>query len=181
MNSIESREALLLPGEWGNLILIWSPATFPQVDQIALWQSKKQVAKTLRGCLVVSDKRPPLTDKLLRFFAGEKSRFAWREINVTSLPRFKREVYQATMRIPRGRVWTYGKLARESGYPGAARAVGSAMATNPFPFAVPCHRVVRAGGQLGNYGGGPNMKRSLLQMEGVPFSHPGQVDAAAVD
>ena len=67
---------------------------------------------------------------------------------------------------PYGHVVTYGELARRSGCPGGARAVGRAMARNPLPLVVPCHRVVAAGG-LGGYGGGLPLKRWLLALEGA--------------
>ena len=67
---------------------------------------------------------------------------------------------------PYGHVVTYGELARRSGCPGGARAVGQAMARNPLPLVVPCHRVVAANG-LGGYGGGLPLKRRLLALEGV--------------
>jgi len=67
---------------------------------------------------------------------------------------------------PYGHVVTYGELARRSGCPGGARAVGQAMARNPLPLVVPCHRVVAANG-LGGYGGGLPLKRRLLALEGA--------------
>lgn len=69
--------------------------------------------------------------------------------------------------ISRGSSISYGVLALRCGSPRAARAVGSAMATNPWPLYVPCHRVVRANGNLGNYGPGPELKRTLLTLEGA--------------
>jgi methylated-DNA-[protein]-cysteine S-methyltransferase len=73
-----------------------------------------------------------------------------------------------TLRViaPYGHVVTYGELARRSGCPGGARAVGQAMARNPLPLVVPCHRVVAAAG-LGGYGGGLPLKRWLLALEGA--------------
>lgn len=66
-----------------------------------------------------------------------------------------------------GQTISYGELASISGYPGAARAVGTAMARNPVPVVVPCHRVLAANGGIGGYGGGLEMKRGLLELEGV--------------
>jgi methylated-DNA-[protein]-cysteine S-methyltransferase len=66
-----------------------------------------------------------------------------------------------------GRVVTYGGLAAKIGRPKAARAVGSACATNPVPLIVPCHRVVPGSGGVGSYGGGPDRKRQLLAHEGA--------------
>ncbi|MEY2453504.1 MAG: methylated-DNA-[protein]-cysteine S-methyltransferase [Acidimicrobiaceae bacterium] len=65
-----------------------------------------------------------------------------------------------------GEVVSYGELASRVGHPKASRAVGTAMATNPVPIVVPCHRVLRTGGSIGNYGGGVEMKRQLLTHEG---------------
>ena len=70
--------------------------------------------------------------------------------------------------VPFGSVVTYGELAARAGNPKAFRAVGSAMATNPLPIVVPCHRVLRSGGKLGGYGGGLDAKRWLLRHEGAP-------------
>jgi methylated-DNA-[protein]-cysteine S-methyltransferase len=70
--------------------------------------------------------------------------------------------------IPRGATVSYGALAARAGSPNAARAVGSACATNPIPLIVPCHRVLPGSGRLGNYGlGGPDIKRQLLELEGA--------------
>ncbi len=82
---------------------------------------------------------------------------------------FQRAVLEATARIPRGKVTTYGGLARSLGRIGAARAVGNALATNPFPLIVPCHRVIRSDGTIGGFTGGKVLKRKLLELEGV---HP---------
>ena len=80
---------------------------------------------------------------------------------------YRREVLEALRRVPFGRTVTYGELAGRTGRPGASRAVGSAMATNPIPIVVPCHRVVRTGGALGGYGGGVDAKAWLLRHEGA--------------
>lgn len=82
---------------------------------------------------------------------------------------FRREVLVELARVPFGRIVTYGELAARVGRPGASRAVGTAMATNPIAIVVPCHRVVQAGGRLGNYSGrdGVVTKRWLLEMEGA--------------
>lgn len=84
-----------------------------------------------------------------------------------SLPAFRRTVLQAVARIERGTVQTYGDVARAAGVPRAARAVGTALARNPIPFLIPCHRVVRSDG-IGNYGiGGVAVKERLLRAEGA--------------
>jgi O-6-methylguanine DNA methyltransferase len=81
---------------------------------------------------------------------------------------FRRRVLAACGAIPSGEVRTYGELAAECGRPGAARAVGSAMARNPVPMLIPCHRVVRGDGSIGAYSaGGSEQKARMLEIEGV--------------
>lgn len=69
------------------------------------------------------------------------------------------------VKVPFGETVSYGELAGMAGHPRAARAVGTAMAQNPVPLVVPCHRVIRADGSIGEYGGGPGMKEFLLDLE----------------
>lgn len=87
--------------------------------------------------------------------------------DLSGLTPFGRKVSLAAMRIPGGRVATYGALARAAGKPEAARAVGRVMATNPLPVLVPCHRVVKSNFDIGEYGSGREVKKRLLRTEGV--------------
>jgi methylated-DNA-[protein]-cysteine S-methyltransferase len=81
---------------------------------------------------------------------------------------YRRTVLEALSReVPYGRTVSYKELAERTGNPKASRAVGSAMATNPIPIVVPCHRVLRTGGALGGYGGGLDTKVWLLRHEGA--------------
>jgi methylated-DNA-[protein]-cysteine S-methyltransferase len=80
---------------------------------------------------------------------------------------FRRRVLEETAHIPYGRTSSYSKMAAMAGSPRAFRAAGSALGSNPIPIVVPCHRVLRAGGALGGYGGGLPMKQALLKLEGA--------------
>jgi len=91
------------------------------------------------------------------------------EPDLTALSEFERAVLGATQRIPAGQTRPYGWVAREAGHPAAVRAVGSVLARNPVPLLVPCHRVVRADGALGEYMFGPEPKARLLRAEGAPL------------
>jgi O-6-methylguanine DNA methyltransferase len=84
---------------------------------------------------------------------------------------FQRQVWDITRAIPRGETRTYGELARLVGSPRAARAIGQAMACNPWPVIVPCHRVVGHDGRLTGFGGGLVMKERMLVMEGALREH----------
>jgi methylated-DNA-[protein]-cysteine S-methyltransferase len=103
--------------------------------------------------------------ELDQYFAGKRESFElavdWR----LSHPGFYRRVLRETAKVPFGEVITYGQAAGRAGSPRAFRAAGTALGSNPIPIVVPCHRVVRAGGDIGNYGGGPEMKRFLLELE----------------
>ena len=80
---------------------------------------------------------------------------------------FRREVLRATEQIPYGRTASYREVATSAGSPNAVRAAGTALATNPLPIVVPCHRVLRTGGGLGQYRGGAEAKAQLLHLEGA--------------
>lgn len=90
-------------------------------------------------------------------------------------PDFQRRVLLAEHAIPRGRVSTYARIAAHLGVERGARAVGSALAANPFPILIPCHRAIRSDRTLGGYQGGLEMKRTLLEMEGLSFESSGRV------
>jgi O-6-methylguanine DNA methyltransferase len=81
---------------------------------------------------------------------------------------FEQAVWRKTLEIPRGEVRPYGWVASEIGRPAAVRAVGTALGHNPIPLVIPCHRVVRSDGTIGQYSmGGPESKRRILQAEGL--------------
>lgn len=92
-------------------------------------------------------------------------------VDLSTVSPLQERALRVTMKIRHGEFRTYSSIAREIGSPHAARAVGDAMASNPIPILVPCHRVVRTDYHLVNYGaGGPEMKRRILLHEGVDIS-----------
>jgi methylated-DNA-[protein]-cysteine S-methyltransferase len=115
------------------------------------------------------------TDRIRRFLQGEAVEFDPGILDFSRCSDFQQKVLLAEHGIPRGWISTYGRIARHLGTPRAARAVGRALATNPFPIIIPCHRAVRGNGELGGYRGGMAMKRKLLEMEGVQLSPSGKV------
>jgi methylated-DNA-[protein]-cysteine S-methyltransferase len=124
----------------------------------------------------LTEKYQPLAEKIIQIYEGQKIEFDLDILDLSTkkskehqgpVPNnFDLKVLQLVCKIPRGEVKTYKEVA-ESMESRAWRAVGSAMARNPFPLVIPCHRVVRSDLNLGNYGGGVGMKRELLEKEGV--------------
>lgn len=95
-------------------------------------------------------------------------------VDLSDVTPFFRQIYEATREIPPGQTRTYGEIAKAVGQPTAAQEVGQAMAKNPVPILVPCHRVSAAGGKLGGFSapGGPATKAKLLALEGASVNLP---------
>jgi len=109
----------------------------------------------------------PFADLIQRFkayFAGQRVDFP-DELDLSSATDFQRQVWRLTRLIPYGETRSYGWVAKRLGKNGAAQAVGQALARNPLPVIIPCHRVVAGDGGLGGYSGGAGVKKSLLRLE----------------
>lgn len=103
--------------------------------------------------------------QLVEYFAGKR-----REFELELAPygtAFQLRVWRALREIPYGAVRNYGDIARAIGQPGAARAVGGAVGSNPLPIVIPCHRVIASDGTIGGYSGGLAIKHRLLALEGA--------------
>jgi methylated-DNA-[protein]-cysteine S-methyltransferase len=105
--------------------------------------------------------------QLEEYFEGERDRFDVPVDWQLTPPGFRNRALHAVARIPYGKTKTYAEIAKAAGNPRAFRAAGTACGHNPIPLIVPCHRVVQSGGGVGNYGGGPEMKKALLSLEGA--------------
>jgi len=118
---------------------------------------------------------PVIFEKIYGIYMGEGNG-NFNSFDLSNVSEFRRKVYSLLQEIPNGKVTTYGTLAKKLGSIRYARAVGTAVATNPLPLVIPCHRVVPASLKVGNYGmpgrrptEGGNVKRGLLEREGVLF------------
>jgi methylated-DNA-[protein]-cysteine S-methyltransferase len=127
-----------------------------------------EVAADLGPRIIASDRElASERDALSAYLEGESAVLKLpADLRLMHAP-FRRAVLETLRAVPRGETITYGALAARAGNPRAYRAVGTACARNPVPIVVPCHRVLPGGGGIGNYGGGPERKRALLELEGV--------------
>ena len=144
-------------------------------------EAERSVRRALYPRFVKTAKLPrvdPSFSMLHEFLRGHGKVANPRSLDLSKVSTFRKSVYYLLCKIPRGRVTTYGAIAQELGGKRYSRAVGTAVAKNPFPLIVPCHRVVPVSGKVGNYGMGGRepstgtyMKRRLLELEGVKFQN----------
>jgi methylated-DNA-[protein]-cysteine S-methyltransferase len=179
-----STRYLVVPWQAGPVTLYWNADGFSGKVQGALLSLPG--APSERRMLALDPLAQPgrdaridsLAERLARYLHGEDVTFPLEDLAMERCGAFQTLVLRAENAIPRGALSTYGRIAAHIGHPGAARAVGTALGTNPFPILIPCHRAVRADGSLGGYTGGLEMKRVLLAMEGI---HPDPDGRAPTD
>jgi methylated-DNA-[protein]-cysteine S-methyltransferase len=142
---------------------VWSvTGTLEGVENIYLPHERLPASKGVAPKPVADAAR-----QLEEYFAGRRTTFKVRMVDIRSTP-FQHDVWKALQSIPYGQVRTYGEVADAVNRPRAHRAVGNANHANHWPIVIPCHRVVASTG-LGGYGGGDEVKRYLLELEGVHY------------
>lgn len=177
----ESSRYVLVPSAFGDLGIVWrEDEGRPRVYRVFLPNDRAAALRALR--IDFPECRPAscpeiagLGERIQRFLEGSAVAFELDAIALERCPEFQRRVLLAEHRIPRGWVSTYGRIAAALGVPRGARAVGGALASNPFPIIIPCHRAIRSDGRLGGFQGGLEMKRALLELEGVRAAPTGKV------
>jgi methylated-DNA-[protein]-cysteine S-methyltransferase len=174
----------LVPSFLGDVGVVWqSEGDTPSIVRVVLPCADRPTAGRIRedhpGAAPRSHTGLKKTcEAIAACLDGVRVDFSLRCVAIDRCRTFQRRVLLETMRIPRGRVTSYGALAEAIRAPGAARAVGSALANNPFPLIVPCHRVVKADGYVGQFGGGTEMKKAILLPEGVEIDDKGRISPA---
>jgi methylated-DNA-[protein]-cysteine S-methyltransferase len=166
----------LFPTAIGVCAIAWSEAGvtgvwFPEASDAA---TRARVVRRAPDA-VESEPPPAIGEAIAAITAlldGGRADLGGIELDLKGVEPFERKVLEAARRIPPGSTRTYGELAAEVGEPGAARAVGAAMARNHFPIVVPCHRVLAAGGGFGGFSapGGLESKARLLTIERAAIS-----------
>lgn len=161
----------------GSLVVAWNGLGVSAVESTpdgATFEATHQ-ARTGRRAVHVDRLPPSLERAIARRLAGDRR--VRIDLDLRGHTDFERDVWQKALEIPRGEVRPYGWIAAEIGRPKAVRAVGTALGHNPVPLIVPCHRVVRTDGWIGQYSlGGPANKRMILAAEGLD---PDAMESAA--
>jgi len=170
-----------VPSAFGTIRIVWwETRNGPKVHRILLPNDqtrgddiarKRSTGSRQASCSAIDE----LTEQIRRYLNGEVIEFDLSIVNLKGCSEFQRRVLVAEFDIPRGWISTYGRIAKHLGTPKGARAVGRALACNPFPIIVPCHRAIMSDGDLGGFGGGIEMKKALLELEGIEISQKGKV------
>jgi O-6-methylguanine DNA methyltransferase len=161
-------EYTTMPSPIGPVFVAWNGrgvSTVAVASDPAAFESRfrAEVGRPIRPAASVPGR---LERALARRLAGERG--VTIDLDLRNRTEFERAVWSKAQEIPRGEVRPYGWIAAEIGRPKAVRAVGSALGHNPIPLVIPCHRVVRSDGLIGEYSlGGPSNKRTILAAEGL--------------
>lgn len=175
------KKTIIRSTPFGPVVVLWSLIRgSPQVERVIV-SRPGQSATDAASCLFPDVDCANCTeiDAVCRDIAaalnGQRIRFSLSNTQFDRCPPFQQAVLRAAHAIPCGSVSTYSLLAEHLGRSGAARAAGHALASNPFPIIVPCHRAIRSDRTPGGYQGGLKMKRALLESEGIKFDSDGRV------
>lgn len=150
--------------------IIWAATTGKGLLRVDFQQPELKFIESIQRRMdAVLVKKPGKFHELMKlmraYFEGERVNFKLPlDLKGTE---FQKAIWNLIHRIPYGRLMSYGGLATAVGRPRAVRAAGNAVGANPLAIIIPCHRVIKSDGSLGGFGGGLNIKRYLLNIEGI--------------
>ncbi|MFW9788938.1 MAG: methylated-DNA--[protein]-cysteine S-methyltransferase [Candidatus Thorarchaeota archaeon] len=164
---------------FGTFGIVYRSVEDGRIVHILLPRTKEETDSRIQGLFpgsreAHSPKVQGLIEDLIRYLKGEELEFSMDLLDTSVCPPFQLKVLVTDRTIPRGMTASYGWIARKIDTQGV-RAVGGSLARNPFPLVVPCHRAIRSDRTLGGFQGGLEMKRALLEMEGVEFDSKDRV------
>jgi methylated-DNA-[protein]-cysteine S-methyltransferase len=180
-NHDQIHKKIIFSKSYGSVVVIWSFFEgLPKIVRILMSCSRNFAEK--RASILFPDSKEiscmeidKIAGLIHAFLEGEDIKFSLSLVDISLFTKFQQSVLQAQYAVPRGSVTTYHLLAAYVGVPGAARAVGNVMAANPFPLIIPCHRTVRSDLRPGGFQSGVEMKKGLLEREGIVFDDTGKV------
>ncbi len=155
----------------GNFGLIWKEDSLNlKIIKIFLPTEKSSLISKIQkdySAIEKSDSLNELASNIKKFISGEKIYFNLDLLDLDMCTSFQKKVLITDYKIPRGYVSTYSRIGKTIGSIKGARAVGNALAKNPFPLIIPCHRAIKSDKSLGGFEGGLEMKKTLLENEGI--------------
>ena len=134
----------------------------PSRDKAGLINAAENVGRQPTG---FHDKAFRVKQSITDYFKGNPISPPWEWLGMGGLTKLQQSVLETTADIPYGELRSYKDVAVAAGRPRACRFVGTTLANNPFPILIPCHRVIRSNGSLGQFGGGSDLKRKLIELE----------------
>jgi len=170
MRTRPSKAYTLFDTAIGKCAIAWSDSGITQI-QLPEKSAQATVDKLCVDTAGDTSKHPRFVAEAIRLVKchldGQMQDFHSIPLDLEGLPPFHRKVYEALRQVPAGATVSYGQLARQAGSPNGSRAVGQAMAKNPIPIIVPCHRVLASAGKIGGFSafGGLSLKEKLLTLE----------------
>ena len=172
---------LIIPSVFGAFSILWRESGGKsKIFRIILSKNQDSALKLIQNTFSIAcqSSNPTilhLVSLMQSFLSGKLVEFDLNLLAFETCSNFQQRVLLAENSIPRGWVSTYGRIGKYIGINRGARAVGNALAGNPFPIISPCHRAIRSDRTLGGYQGGLEMKRALLEFEGIKISETGKV------
>ena len=172
---------LIIPSVFGAFSILWRESGGKsKIFRIILSKNQDSALKLIQNTFSIAcqSSNPTilhLVSLMQSFLSGKLVEFDLNLLAFETCSNFQQRVLLAENSIPRGWVSTYGRIGKYIGINRGARAVGNALAGNPFPIIIPCHRAIRSDRTLGGYQGGVEMKRALLEFEGIKISETGKV------
>ena len=155
----------------GHMAVIYRVTPFAVIKILLPSQDKKglvNAAETFgRHHTGFHDNAFRVKESIIDYFKGKPISLPWGWLETGGLTELQKSVLASTADIPYGELRSYRDIAVAVGRPRAYRFVGTTLANNPFPILIPCHRVIRSDGSFGRFGGGSDMKKKLIALEGV--------------
>jgi len=160
---------LIFSTAFGHAAVIYREDPFSLIETLLPRASRKSLfeafGKDEMGKAGSHENARAVSESILGYFEGKQLHIPWEWMDMNRLTPLQKSVLKAVAAIPYGKMGSYKEIAENISSPRAARFVGNTVAKNPFPILIPCHRVVRSDGSIGKFGGGPELKRKMIELE----------------
>ncbi len=160
---------LIFPTPFGDAAIIFRKKPFLVLEIVLPKKNRNTLLKSTKrddpGRPGSHEKALVIKNKIIDYFNGMPIQPPWQIMDMSLLTQLQQSVLFAAFDIPYGQTRSYGDIAKKVGRPQACRFVGTTMGKNPFPIIIPCHRVIKSDGSPGQFGGGTDLKKKLINLE----------------